>query len=364
MLRSFKSKKIAIFLIFPFLSSCASIPSSPWPQKQGYMQGIYVGIGYAPIKKNNLSQAREIAFNDALRKLGSSNEIFIKSYIKNYTSFKKGVLREDLESYVSVSMYKVLGTKRFEEKIDPDGHYWVRVWMTEEDFEKSLQRTFLIREKEFLRARDYYEIANSYESHKALEKLRWYEKAKRILEDIHATNDVYRNKDGHEVILYALIEKEYFEAKKLIDRANLLYQQAEQELKNHNLETAKKKLKEAFSMVEDHKRHYEVESELKVQQASFESYYGDAERFYDKGNYSTASRYYQKAMEVNKESDAKEKMEKSNDINKKKVKNNFKRAFAIGLSLLLAAGLIVLASSTPSGSSSGYSTRYSTGSHY
>ena len=341
-MKPFLSKKIAVFVILPFLSSCASIPTSPWPQTQGYTGGIYVGIGYAPIKKKNLSEARERAFNDALRKLASSNDIFIKSYIKDYTTFKKGVIEEDLESYVSVSIYKTLGTKRFEEKIDPDGHYWVRVWMTKEDFEKSLQRTLLIREKEFLRARDYYRIANGYKTKDALEKLQWYEKAKRILEEIHATNDVYRNENGREVILYAQVEKEYFETKKLIDKANLLYREAKEELKRGNLSTAKIKLDEAFSLVEDQKKHYEIDSELRVQEASFKSYYDDAERFYNKGEYYTASKYYEKAMEVNVQSDAKKKMEESSDIYKKNVKGKFRTAFFVGTTILLTVGLIAL----------------------
>jgi tetratricopeptide (TPR) repeat protein len=263
------------------------------------------GRAIAEVKKGDLQasidNARLGAIKDILESHESMVSVYLESDIEAGSKEEKELLIKKFEKTITEKIYAaVLKEKVFKESV-VDNHVICFVCINKEVFKQGIEETREYRAKRLSTACDYYRLGQRFKSSEARDALQLYTKAKEILEEINAKDELYEYEEGKKVVLYTVIDKDILRTKKRIQIANHLYTEAEEALTEHKLDTARERLVYANIYAIDYDRYNSLSEKIGREEEKFESLRNSGDQCYNNREYAMAFSFYKKAAEVNQE---------------------------------------------------------------
>ncbi|MFN3551314.1 MAG: hypothetical protein ACK4WJ_05865, partial [Endomicrobiia bacterium] len=156
-------KYFNLLFIVIFLFSCSTKKIPIWVKEFGsknFSKDGIEGIGFVKFDKKDtstLAKARESAYNEAIKNLAIKLKTHIKGSVEHKMQDKISLLKnkyyqqteDQIETLTNLIFDTVLGRKYFEEYIDrKNSLYWVYVWTTKIELQKSIEEELEKQEKQ------------------------------------------------------------------------------------------------------------------------------------------------------------------------------------------------------------------------
>jgi tetratricopeptide (TPR) repeat protein len=265
----------------------------------------FSGRAIVEVKKGDLQgtidNARLGAIKDVLEAHESMVSVYLESDTEAGSKGKKEHLIKKFEKQITEKIYgTVLKEKVFKESI-VNNHVICFVCVNKEIFKQGIEETREYRAKRLNTACEYYRQGQRFKAGEARDALQLYTKAKEILEEIEAMDELYEYEEGKKVVLYTVIDKEILRTNKRIHIANHLYTEAEEAVTGHKLETARTRLVYANSYAMDYDRYNFISEKIGKEEEAFESLINSGDQCYNNREYERALAFYKKAAQVNQE---------------------------------------------------------------
>ncbi len=156
-------KYLSILFLIILLFNCGTKKIPIWVKDFGsrnFSKDGIEGIGFVKFDKKDpstLAKARESAYNEAIKNLAIKLKTQIKGTVEHKMQDKISLIKnkyyqqteEQIENFTNLIFDTVLGRKYFEEYIDKKNSlYWVYVWTTKIELQKSIEEEIEKQEKQ------------------------------------------------------------------------------------------------------------------------------------------------------------------------------------------------------------------------